>query len=208
MIPGVVLAGGASSRMGGRPKALLSTGHGGETFLARIVSSLRTGGVDDVVVVAGYHHAEISRAAMRLTMPVRVLSNPAPERGQLSSLLVALAAVDHPGVRAMAVTLVDLPLLTPATVRAVLEGYRRTGAPIVRPARNGRHGHPVVFDRSLFDELRHADLEQGAKPVVRAHAGEGLEVDVDDEGAFIDVDTPEDYARAFGVPPSASSDYY
>ena len=34
MIPGVVLAGGASSRMGGRPKALLPTGHGDETFLA------------------------------------------------------------------------------------------------------------------------------------------------------------------------------
>jgi CTP:molybdopterin cytidylyltransferase MocA len=206
MIPGVVLAGGASSRMGGRPKALLPTGQAGETFLARIVSSLWAGGVDDVVVVAGYHHAEISRAAMRLTMPVRVLHNPVPDQGQLSSLLVALAAIDHPGVRGMAVTLVDLPLLTPATVRAVLEGYRRSGAPIVRPARDGRHGHPVLFDRSLFNELRRADLEQGAKPVVRAHAAEGLEVDIDDEGAFVDVDTPEDYARAFGVPLSGSSE--
>jgi CTP:molybdopterin cytidylyltransferase MocA len=64
----------------------------------------------------------------------------------------------------------------------------------------------VLFDCSLFDELRHADLDQGAKPVVRAHAGEGLEVDVDDEGAFFDVDTPEDYARAFKVPLSGSSD--
>jgi CTP:molybdopterin cytidylyltransferase MocA len=63
-----------------------------------------------------------------------------------------------------------------------------------------------LFDRSLFNELRRADLEQGAKPVVRAHAAEGLEVDIDDEGAFVDVDTPEDYARAFGVPLSGSSE--
>ncbi|HJN44757.1 MAG: hypothetical protein CL477_17625 [Acidobacteria bacterium] len=199
MIPGVVLAGGASSRMGGRPKALLPTGHGNETFLARIVSVLRQGGVDDVVVVAGYHWKAIARAAEELEVPVRVLHNPAPERGQLSSMLVALAAVDHPGVRAMLVTLVDLPLVSPSTVRAVLEGHRRTGAPIVRPVRGGRHGHPVLFDRSIFDELRGADLEQGAKPVVRAHAADGLEIEIEDEGAFVDVDTPEDYERVFGV---------
>ena len=206
MIPGVVLAGGASSRMGGRPKALLPTGHGDETFLARIVSALRAGGVDDVVVVAGYHEKAIGQAASVMVTPVRVLPNAAPERGQLSSLLVALTAIDRPGVGAMLVTLVDLPLVLPATVHAVLEGYRRTGAPIVRPARDGRHGHPILFDRSLFDELRRADPDLGAKPVVRAHAADSLEIEVDDDGAFFDVDTPEDYERVFGMPlPAAGS---
>ena len=200
MIPGVVLAGGASSRMGGRPKALLPTGHGDETFLARIVSALRQGGVDDVVVVAGYHEETISRAANRMAAPLRVLHNPSPEQGQLSSLLVALKAIDHPGVRAMLVTLVDLPLVRPSTVRAVLEGYRRSGAPIVRPACAGRHGHPILFDRALFDELRQADPALGAKPVVRAHADDGMDIEIQDEGAFSDVDTPEDYERVFGVP--------
>ena len=83
-------------------------------------------------------------------------------------------------------------------MRAVLEGYRRTRAPLVRPERDGRHGHPVLFDRSLFDELRNANLERGAKPVVRAHAAEGFDIASDDDGAFVDVDTPQDYERAFG----------
>ena len=206
LIPGVVLAAGGSSRMGCRPKALLPTGHGDETFLARIVFALREGGVDDVVVVAGYHAEAIGRAADLMAAPVRLLLNPAPERGQLSSLLVALRAIDHPGVQGMLVTLVDLPLVSPATVRAVLEGYRRTGVPIVRPARDGQHGHPVLFDRSLFDELRRADLEQGVKPVVRAHAASGLEIEIEDDGAFADVDTPEDYERVFGVPLAPGTD--
>ena len=206
LIPGVVLAGGASSRMGGRPKALLPTGHGDETFLARIVSAMREGGADDVVVVAGHHLGAIVSAADLMVPLVRVLHNPASERGQLSSLLVALEAIDDPGVRAMLVTLVDLPLVSPATVRAVLDGYQRSSAPIVRPTRDGRHGHPVLFDRSLFDELRRADPEQGAKPIVRAHAADGLEIEIEDEGAFTDVDTPEDYQRVFGVPlPEAES---
>ena len=201
MIPGVVLAGGASSRMQGRPKALLPAGPGRETFLERIVSTLRAGGVDDVVVVTGHHHDAIAARTARVRPMVRVVRNPRPEQGQLSSLLAALGVVDHPGVRAMLVTLVDLPLVSAATVRAVLDAYRRTGAPLVRPGRGGRHGHPVVFDRGLFPELRQADPAHGAKPVVRAHEAEGCVVAVDDPGAFTDVDTPEDYRRCFGVAP-------
>ena len=147
MIPGVILAGGASSRMGGRPKALLPTGRGDETFLGRIASTLVAGGVDDVVVVAGYHDQAIRRFVEGLPTPVRLLTNLNPGDGQLSSLLVALRAVDRPQLRAVIVTLVDLPLVSASTVRAVLDGYRRTGAPLVRPERDGRHGHPVLFDR-------------------------------------------------------------
>ena len=201
MIPGVVLAGGASSRMQGRPKALLPAGPGRETFLERIVSTLRAGGVDDVVIVTGHHHDAVGGRASLLRPMVRVVRNPRPEQGQLSSLLAALGVVDHPGVRAMLVTLIDLPLVSAATVRAVLDAYRRTGAPLVRPGRGGRHGHPVVFDRRLFPELRQADPAHGAKPVVRAHEAAGFVVAVDDPGAFTDVDTPEDYRRCFGVAP-------
>ena len=201
MIPGVVLAGGASSRMRGRPKALLPAGPGRGTFLERIVSTLRSGGVDDVVIVTGHHHDAVGGRASLLRPMVRVVRNPRPEQGQLSSLLAALGVVDHPGVSAMLVTLVDLPLVSAATVRAVLDAYRRTGAPLVRPGRGGRHGHPVVFDRRLFPELRQADPARGAKPVVRAHEAAGCVVAVDDPGAFTDVDTPEDYRRCFGVAP-------
>ena len=94
----------------------------------------------------------------------------------------------------MLLTLVDVPLVTAATVRAVLAHQRLTRAPIVRPAHGARHGHPVFIDRSLFDALRRADPSQGAKPVVRAHASAAGEVAIDDEGAFRDIDTPEDLA--------------
>jgi molybdenum cofactor cytidylyltransferase len=124
---------------------------------------------------------------------VRVVVNPSPDRGQLSSLQAGLAVIDRPGVEAALVTLVDLPLVTPRTIEAVLDAYRRTRAPIVRPVHAGRHGHPVLFDRRMFDELRRADPAAGAKPIVHAHAPEIVEVTVEDEGAFTDVDTPADY---------------
>jgi molybdenum cofactor cytidylyltransferase len=95
-----------------------------------------------------------------------------------------------------------MPLFTPATVARVLAAFRATGAPVVRPASGGRHGHPVLFARAIFDELRRADLSAGARIVVRAHAREIVDVAVDDRGAFVDIDTPDDYRQWIGeLPP-------
>ena len=69
------------------------------------------------------------------------------------------------------------------------------------PSRGPGHGHPVVFGRALLAALRRADPAAGARPVVRAHEAEAEDVVVDDAGAFTDIDTPEDYRRAFGAPP-------
>jgi molybdenum cofactor cytidylyltransferase len=80
-----------------------------------------------------------------------------------------------------------------ATVTAVIDAWRRTRAPIVRPAIGNRHGHPVIFDRAVFEELRTAPLDAGAKSVVRAHEAAIVNVPVDDEGCLRDVDTPADY---------------
>ena len=81
----------------------------------------------------------------------------------------------------------------------MIGAWSRSGAPVVRPSRGGRHGHPVLFDARVLAELRAADLSAGARAVVRAHAAESLDVEVDDPGAFEDIDTPEDYRRVFGI---------
>jgi molybdenum cofactor cytidylyltransferase len=199
MIPAIVLAAGASSRMG-RPKALLPIGSSGETFLTRILHVLRDGGIQRTFVVIGG-----DAGAVRASLPpddgsFSVVENRQYEQGQLSSLLAGLsAAEENEDVEAVMLTLVDLPLISEATVRAVLDAHRHAqGAPIVRPRRGERHGHPVIFHCRLFDELRRADPSTGAKPVVRAHAAEEVNVDVADDGAFTDIDTPEDYERLIG----------
>ena len=88
--------------------------------------------------------------------------------------------------------------MSAATVRAVIESYRATHAPIVRPTSGDRHGHPLLIDRTLFDALRAADPSTGAKPIVRAHATAKGDIPVADEGAFTDIDTEEEYRRVVG----------
>ena len=176
----------------GRTKALLPLG--GETFVSRIVRTFRSAGVEDVVVVVGHDAELVSDALGGMDLAPRVILNTDYESGQLSSILAGLRAVDRPGVAAMLMTLVDVPLVSAETVRAVLMRYRSTSAPVVRPVNGNRHGHPVLIDRRLFGQFRGADSTSGVKPIVRAHASAVGDVEVSDEGAFTDIDTPEEYA--------------
>jgi molybdenum cofactor cytidylyltransferase len=190
----VVLAAGKSTRMG-RPKAALPI-DGADTFLTRIVRTFQEAGVDDVVVVVGYEAELVTACCIERGVSPRFVMNAQYEAGQFSSLLVGLRAIDRPGTSAMLLTLVDVPLVSAGTVRAVMERYRESRAPIVRPVKGSLHGHPVLVDRGLFQLIRRADPAFGAKPIIRAYASEAGDVPVDEAGAFIDVDTPEEYAQA------------
>jgi molybdenum cofactor cytidylyltransferase len=191
MIIAVVLSAGESSRMG-RPKALLPID--GETFIGRIVRTLRDSGLERIIVVLGFNAEELRRGVEPLA--VEIVVNPDYRRGQLSSLQTALRQVhDDKDCEAVVVHLVDHPYLSPALVKRIVDGYRQKQNPIVVPRYRGKRGHPVLFDRSLFAELLSAPLDQGAKVVVNAHRRETLEIDTDDIGVTVDIDTPDEYRR-------------
>lgn len=198
MISAIVLAAGASSRMG-RAKAALPLGDTGQTVVGQVVGTLLAGGIPHVVVVAGAHIDAVRHALPPYESRVRLIEHPGWEKGQLSSLLAGLDAIDDPLLEAAMVTPVDVPMVTPATVASVISAWRSSRAPIVRPADGDRHGHPVIFDRSVFDDLRSADPSIGAKAIFVKHKDHIVNVDVTDPGAFEDIDTPEDYEKIQGA---------
>lgn len=195
MLECVVLAAGASARMGSA-KALLPTPDG-RPFVIRVIDTLLDAGLARVTVVTGIHHDVIADiCGSRLTRDtVRCVSNPDPLRGQLSSLLVGMDAVVTSATEGLLVTLVDVPMVATGTVRALIAAWEQSRAPIVRPIVGQQHGHPVIFDRRVFDDLRDAPLSVGAKHVIAAHQDDVENVPVDDAGCLVDVDTPSDYAR-------------
>lgn len=198
-IAGAVLAAGQSRRMG-RSKALLPCGSSGETFVARVVRALAEGGVDEVLVVGRPDDDALRRAVGDLAGS-RFLENPAAERGQLSSLVVAADDAARTASSALLVMPVDMPLVRCETVAAVIAAFRHTRPSVVRATHRGRHGHPVLFSAALFDELRQADPSVGARQVVRAHAAEAVDLEVDDAGVLRDVDAASDYRAVFGADP-------
>ena len=192
MLPALILAAGDSTRMG-MPKALLATPDG-RAFVSRIADELLAAGITEIVIVTGRHHEAIAAAVGRNGHAhIRLVRNPDPDRGQLSSVWVGMDAAITEASEGLMMTLVDVPLVAATVVRQVIDTWESTRAPIVRPAIGPRHGHPVIFDRAVFEELRSAPLEVGAKAVVRAHAAGIVDVEVTDDGCLIDVDTPAQY---------------
>jgi molybdenum cofactor cytidylyltransferase len=199
VIPAIILAAGQSSRMG-QPKALLPTRPGGPTFVAHLSAALLAGGVADVIVVARPDDLPLAKEVEQLGPKVRVVLNPRADQGQLTSVLAGLNAADRPGVHGLLVTPVDAPLVRRETVARLLAAFEARTAPLVRATHEGRHGHPVIFGRAVFDALRHADPKVGAKAVVQAHAADGIDVEVDDAAVLDDIDDPDDYARLVREP--------
>jgi len=194
VLQAAVLAAGESRRMGS-PKALLPDRQG-VPFITRIIQTLRSAHLTDVLVITGSQHEGIAAAVAQahLDSAVRFARNPDPTRGQLSSIWTALDSSPD-DTDGLLMTLVDVPMITTATVRAVIDAWNTTRAPVVRPIVDGRRGHPVIFDRRIFDELRAAPLDTGARLVVRAHWGESVDVPVADRGSIVDIDTPAEYER-------------
>jgi len=194
---GIVLAAGASSRMGG-PKALLDAG--GDTFTARLVTTLREGGCAPVIVVAASQAGEVAAEANRCA--TRVVVNPGGEGGQIGSLRAALAylsGLDDPPP-AFVFSPVDNPAATAETVRALIAGWRGSEASVVMPRYEEERGHPVLADMTIAHEFQAPGLREGARSVVRRDPGRVLEVPVADAGVVDDIDTPRQYRERFGAP--------
>jgi molybdenum cofactor cytidylyltransferase len=191
MIAAVVLSAGESSRMG-RAKALLRID--GQTFIERIVAALKQSGLERIIVVLGFNAEEMRRKIEHL--PVEIVVNPNYTQGQLSSLQAAIRHLEaDTSCDGMLVHLVDHPYIDPVLVRVMLQHFSNSKKVIVVPRHHGKRGHPVIFARALFAELLDAPLDQGAKAVVNAHRGETLEVDTEDVGITLDIDTPELYRQ-------------
>jgi len=189
VIAGIILAAGASSRMG-TPKALLD--YRGETFVGRLVRVLGTS-CNPVIVVLGYH-ADVIRRQVPATATIVI--NPDPSRGQLSSLQTGLAALpaDADG---FAFIPVDSPAVAEDTVAKLARTFERRSPStlFVIPRQSGKRGHPVIAARSIAVEILALPPTAEAREVVHAHVDRTEYVDVDDAGIFTDVDDPEAYRQ-------------
>jgi molybdenum cofactor cytidylyltransferase len=186
-VAGIVLAAGASTRMG-RPKMLLPIEGG--TLLSTVTRALLDGGLSRVVVVLGHEADRIRRdAGLPEDERLEVVVNDAWPSGMASSLRRGLDACRE--AEAALVALGDQPGMTADRVRRIASAWR-PGAPLVLPVHEGRAGHPVLFGRRLFSELRALEGDVGGRDVVKRHVSNAIQVPVP---PLPDLDTDEDLRR-------------
>ena len=186
MVSGVILAAGASTRMG-QQKLLLPLGD--EPLVRRAVRQVCDAGFDDVLVIVGREHEKVLAALEGL--PVRHAVNLQYETGMGSSFRTAVEHLDRSD--AAMFTLADQPFVTAKEYRAVLDAYLKQAPTIVSVRYGDVTAPPHLFIRDLFPEL--AQLERGARPVLERHRDQTIVLQFAPE-LLLDIDTPEDYELA------------
>ena len=186
-ISGLILAAGTSSRMG-QPKQLLP--FRGTILLDWVMAQAESASaLDEVMVVLGRAADEI-RPRLRTTR-AKVIINPVFTEGCSGSYKTGMATID-PRAEAVMVLLGDQPGVDSAVINQVAEDWRTRGSRIALTAYRGRRGHPMVFARELFEQLRQLSGDKATWKILDAHPDWVRDVAVD--RAFPeDIDTRQDY---------------
>lgn len=187
-IKGVVLAAGQSRRLG-HPKQLLELD--GRALIDRVVDRCLASRLDDVIVVVGHEAAAVRHALTG--RDVFFVVNDHHEEGQSTSLIAGLNAAGDAG--AIIVVLGDQPGIASAAIDRLIEARVNQGATVAMARYGAERGHPVLFGRELFAELRGITGDQGGREVIRRHHGEIVLIDGGADRVPADIDTLEDYAR-------------
>ena len=156
----VLLAAGAASRMGHRPKCLLE--RDGQALIRRTAQCLLNAGIQDLVVVLGHYAQEIAPALAGL--PVTVVINPHPEQGIISSQRLGLQSVSA-NCDAVVMCLADQPLIETQDITALLQAFsqRPSNTDLVYPQVQGQPGNPVALSAAVRFAVLQANDDFGCQ---------------------------------------------
>ena len=186
----VILAAGESRRMG-RPKQLLPIN--GQPLLLRVVEEALSSPVSHVMVVLGSNHE--SHRELLETYPVHLINNPDWKKGIGTSIRrgVEEMMTRVKGLDAILVMVGDQPAIRFEYLSHMINTYQQTSSLAIASGYANTYGVPVLFDKSLFDELLNLNDDQGAKTIISSRRNEILVLDCP-EGE-LDLDTPDDVVR-------------
>lgn len=186
----IILAAGSSRRMGTQ-KLLLPFGE--TTMIETVVDHVLSSKIEHVMVVLGPDPETVE--AVLAQKDVSFCHNPDHEEGMLSSVICGFRALPEQAETAL-IYLGDQPNISAEVTNAVLEAYADELYGIVIPVFNHRRGHPLLVDMKYRREIETLDLEQGLRALRHHFPEDVLEVEVDEPGILVDIDTREDYSNA------------
>jgi len=191
-VVGLVLAAGASSRMGPGLNKLTEV-VAGKPLVAGPVDAMHAAGIDSVFVVTG-HEAEAIRASLH-DRECRFIHHAGWSAGMGSSIAAGvrqlLDAIEPAGIL---VSVGDLPDLRADWIVRLLEAFEDADSPdcLCVPTCRGRIGHPVLFGASHFAALRELEGDRGGRAILDGNAEHVRRIEIGNEAILLDLDTPAD----------------
>ena len=189
----IILSAGLSSRMR-ELKPLLDIG--GKPALFRLLDTIRSSGIEKIIVVTGFERESLEAAIRQYGDPKIIsLYNADFESGMFSSVKAGIGMISDEAGAALLFP-ADVPLVSAKTIRGLIASCEQGGTfCFAVPAYKGKNGHPLLVPREYFSEILEHTCDGGLKEVRNRHLAEMLRYETDDEGCVLDMDTPEDYEK-------------
>jgi molybdenum cofactor cytidylyltransferase len=200
-VAGIILAAGEASRYGA-PKQLLDWK--GKPFVRHVTETALRSGLEPVVVVVGFHHADVESALKGL--PVHIVHNPDYTQGQSTSIKAGVGELiwnsrnlggkppDSKGAGSAIFLLADQPQIPVEVIRALVETHTRRLPAILAPlVLEEKRANPVLFDRITFPALMNLKGDVGGRAIFDKYKVEYIPWH--DDILLFDVDKPADYQR-------------
>lgn len=185
----ILVSAGRSSRMG-FPKALARLN--GTPLLERHFEISSSAGINEIILVVGFHEArlvhEICRLRLRERYPLRLVRNPDPYGDMFSSVKKGLE--HQSGLHSVFFLPVDIPVSSSKTFQKLLDV--ETADSVIVPTFEGKRGHPPLFQPDFNEMLRNSSPSGGIRSLYQNEVVSICEVPVDDPSVLFDLDTPED----------------
>lgn len=188
-IQAVILAAGYSSRMQAfKPLLPLSE----TSVLGSCIQGFRSGGIENITVVTGHRHEELSVLSSQLN--VQTVHNPRHQQGMFTSVQAAVKML--PGeTRAFFILPVDIPLVRPWNFRRAIALFEQHNPVAVRPCFEDQPGHPPLISTDIAHEILNYQGQGGLGGLLQNHARQIIDFPTFDRNILLDMDYPEDYAR-------------
>lgn len=184
-IAAIVLAAGRSTRMGEQNKLLLTFND--KTMVNYVVEQLGDSNVTGIYVVTGNESEAVKKS---ITGEVTYVHNSEFFNGLSTSVKAGIEALpdDLDGVM---ICLGDMPYITSTSYNDLIAAFE--DGKIIAPTTNGKIGNPLIFSRNFFDDFEELEGDRGARKLLKNYPDDIIEVDVNSEAIFQDIDTPEEY---------------
>ena len=202
-IVAMVIAGGYSERMG-EFKPVLEIGE--KTAIVHLIDNICSAGITKIYIVTGHEAKKIKDEISKyrrskdkiMKQLIKAVHNENYDEGMFSSIKSGLRELSKSeDVKGVLLFPVDIPLVSLDTIWGVIQEYKRYDMPakFCMPRVGEKNGHPLLIPREYFEEILEYEGDGGLKAIRRKYDDDSLFFNTDDEGALLDMDSPEDYKR-------------
>ncbi|MGH6878028.1 MAG: nucleotidyltransferase family protein [Rhizomicrobium sp.] len=195
-IAAIILAAGTSSRMG-HNKLLIKMN--GERMIRHVARTVLASAADSVVAVTGNEALRVEDALSGLA--IAIVNNPHFRMGLSTSLRAGVGSLPQTSQGAL-IVLGDMPAITAALLDRLIAAFDPDeGREICVATHGGKRGNPVLFARRFFADLLETTGDVGARRIVAQNNDVVSEIEADDNGPLVDIDTPTALAAFLGRKP-------